>query len=186
MQALSQYIRSYFFVPDESIQQMQGEFVQQILPKGAFFLKQGQSSDYLSFIHEGLLRIYRQTGNKEVTQWISTPGSLVTDLASFVFDQPARWNIQALTDCKLATISRTQYENLDKIIPHWKEIDRRFMAKCFVMLEERVFTHLHMTAEERFKQLMDYQPDLFNEVPLQYLASMMGMSAETLSRLRAK
>lgn len=186
MQALSTYIRSYFFVPDQSLARMQAEFEEEFYPKGSYYLQEGQKSDFLSFIYEGIFRIYRNTGNKEVTQWISTSGSLITDLAGFVFDQPARWSIQAVTDCRVATISRDRYENLDKIVPHWKDIDKRFIARCFVMLEERVFTHLHMTAEERFQQLFQANPELFNQVPLQYLASMMGMSAETLSRLRSK
>jgi hypothetical protein len=71
-------------------------------------------------------------------------------------------------------------------LPKWNELDKIFITKCFTILEERIFSHLYMTAEERFHQLFKQHPELFNQVPLQYLASMLGMTPETLSRLRKK
>jgi len=112
--------------------------------------------------------------DKEVTQWISTKGYFLTDLASFTFNTPARWNIQALTDCELYTIERQEYESLGDTIPEWHRLEKLFIAKCFIILEER------------YHKLFQLQPDLFNQVPLQYLASMLGMTPETLSRLRKK
>ncbi|HEY1033150.1 MAG TPA: cyclic nucleotide-binding protein, partial [Flavipsychrobacter sp.] len=76
--------------------------------------------------------------------------------------------------------------NLGESIPEWHKLEKLFIAKCFIILEERVNSHLFMTAEERFQQLLSLQPDLFNQVPLQYLASMLGMTPETMSRLRKK
>lgn len=140
----------------------------------------------LSFIKSGLVRIYTAVDDKEVTQWISTPGYFVTDLASFLFQTPARWNIQALTDCELYTIDRTTYTDMGNAIPNWHLIEKIFISKCFIMLEDRVFRHLSQSAEERYQNLLASQPDLFNLVPLQYLASMLGMTPETLSRLRKK
>ena len=65
----------------------------------------------MSFIDTGYLRISRwnDTKEKEITQWISSPKEFITDLASLMFNQPARWDIEALTDCKLHTISLTDY-----------------------------------------------------------------------------
>ena len=73
-------------------------FKPQSLKKGDYFLKTGRTCDKLSFVQSGLLRVYVQTPDKEVTQWISTKGYFVTDLASLIFNTPARWTIQALTD----------------------------------------------------------------------------------------
>ena len=133
-----------------------------------------------------MVRIYTTIEDKEVTQWISTPGYFVTDLASFTFNTPARWNIQALTDCRLHTIEKEDYNSLGDIVPEWHQLEKLFIAKCFIILEERVNNHLFMTAEERYNQLMEQQPELFNQVPLQYLSSMLGMTPETFSRIRKK
>ncbi|WP_229239031.1 hypothetical protein [Emticicia sp. C21] len=61
-----------------------------------------------------------------------------------------------------------------------------FIAKCFTMLEDRIFSHLSMTAEERYNFFFQNNKELFNQVPLQYIASMLGMTPETFSRIRRK
>ncbi|PSR56751.1 Crp/Fnr family transcriptional regulator [Adhaeribacter arboris] len=132
------------------------------------------------------MRVYVATPEKEVTQWISTKGYFVTDLAGIIFHQPTRWNIQALTNCELYTIQKTDYNNLGQLIPEWHHLEKLFIARCFTFLEDRIFALLSMTAEERYRHLFKQSPELFNQVPLQYLASMMGMMPETLSRLRKR
>lgn len=186
MHSLATYIQLYFPVAEEELTAIAAEFRPMGLAKGDYFLKQGRYCDRMAFITGGLMRIYREVEGKEVTQWISTQGYFITDLASFVFQTPGRWNIQALTDCTLYSIDRQTYQNLGKTIPKWQELDKLFVAKCFVMLEERMFSHLHMTAEERYHRLLADSPELFNQVPLQYLASMIGITPETLSRMRSK
>lgn len=163
-----------------------GKFRREELTKGDYFVKTGRPAQKLGFIESGMVRIYAASEEKEVTQWISTPGYFITELSSFVFQNPARLNLQALEDCIVWSITKEDHQLLCKEFPEWNEVDKKFIAKCFVILEDRIFSHLYMTAEERFKQLMDFQPDLFNKVPLQYLASMLGMTPETLSRMRKK
>jgi len=107
-------------------------------------------------------------------------------LYSFNFKQRARWNIQALTDCKLYTIDKENYALLNSIVPNWVEMEKQFLASCFVTLEDRVFNHLSLNAEERYDKLFEHNKELFNQVPLQYIASMLGMSPETFSRIRKK
>src|SRR5690606_9106922 len=110
----------------------------------------------------------------------------VTDLSSLLFAAPARWNIEALTDAELFTISGTQYKSIGNLVPNWHELEKLFIAKCFTFLEDRVFTHLSITAEERYTYFFKYNKELFNQVPLQYIASMLGMTPETFSRIRNK
>jgi CRP-like cAMP-binding protein len=186
MSVLQQHIQNYFDVNAEQLDIIARSFQFRQVAKGDYLLKEGRLCSQLSFIQNGLIRIYAQKGEKEVTQWISSAGYFVTDLASFIFNTPARWNLQALTDCELYTIDKQAYINLGESIPEWHKLEKLFIAKCFIILEERVNSHLFMTAEERFQQLLSLQPDLFNQVPLQYLASMLGMTPETMSRLRKR
>jgi CRP-like cAMP-binding protein len=186
MTDLPNYIKSCFAVAPDDLMEIAARFKSIELKKGSFFLRQEGVCDRLAFLQSGLMRVYRRIGEREVTQWISTKGYFVTDLAGFIFETPARWNIQALTDCELFSIDRVAYRALGKTIPDWTELDKRFIARCFVMLEERMFNHLYMSAEERYNDLFSKHPELFNQVSLQYLASMLGMTPETLSRLRAK
>ncbi len=187
MTELEVYIKSYLGItrPDD-LQLLMEKFKLTTMKKGEYFLKTGRYCDKLSFVQSGLIRVYALSDDREVTQWISSKGFFVTDLASLVFNVPARWTIQTLSDVELYTISKEDYHNLKHHVPQWPELEKLFIAKCFTMLEDRIFSHLSMSAEERYQLLFEQQPDLFNQVPLQYLASMLGMTPETFSRVRKK
>lgn len=188
MNSLQVYLSSNFSISKETIEIVVPQFKRIELSKGEYFIKMGRVADKIAFIESGLVRIYAESesAEKEITQWISSSGYFITELSGFVFQKPSRLHLQALEDCVLFCIDKSTHQHLCDTVPEWNELDKKFIAKCFVMLEDRIFSHLYMSAEERFKQLMKDQPDLFNKVPLQYLASMLGMTPETLSRMRKK
>lgn len=186
MNVIENYLKENFPLPPNIMKEVTGKFIREEIPKGEFYIKLGRPALKMGLIESGLVRIYAASEEKEVTQWISTPGYFITELSSFIFQNPARLHLQALEDCVIWSITKENHQILCKNIPEWNEVDKKFIAKCFVTLEDRIFSHLYMTAEERFKLLMNTQPDLFNKVPLQYLASMLGMTPETLSRMRKK
>lgn len=186
MTALETYISSYFGISQEDLEQVNALFKPIRLKKGEYYLKTGRMSDRLGFVQTGILREFISLNDKEVTKWICTQGYFAVDIASFVFQQPARWNIMALTDVELYVIDKTDYQNLNNLVPGWAALEKLFIAKCFIILEDRILQHLSMSSEERYIQLFNFNPELFNQVPLQYLASMLGMTAETFSRIRNK
>lgn len=184
---LEQYIKSYFgVVQSTELQVISSFFKLTTIKKGDFFLKTGKRSDKLSFVQSGFLRVFAETETKEITQWISSKGYFITDLSSFVFETPARWTIQALTDAEFYTISKEDYNRIGTLIPKWHHLEKLFIIRCFTMMEDRIFSHLSMTAEERYHVFFEHNSDLFNQVPLQYIASMLGMTPETFSRIRKK
>ena len=187
MSELEQYIKTYFGVIDEEdLKKIVGLFKLITIKKGDFLLKSGKRCENLSFVQSGLLRMYISTGEKEITQWISTKGYFSTDLSSFIFDTPSRLSIQALEDTEIYSITKTDYEIIGTLVPKWHELEKLFMVRCFLILEERIFSHLSMTAEERYNYFFENNRELFNQVPLQYIASMLGMTPETFSRIRKK
>lgn len=161
-------------------------FQEEQLQKNDFFTKSAKVCDKLSIVKSGILRVYALADGKEITQWISTENFLITEVLGFFFDQPNRWNIQAFTDTALLTITKANYLKLCKEFPKWNEIEKRFIVKCFAMIEDRVFSHLSMTAEERYDLYFEQNRALFNQVPLQYIASVLGMTPETFSRIRKR
>jgi len=186
MTELEHYIHTYFGVNKDEVSKISRFFKPIELKKGEYFLKTGRLSDRLGFVQSGIIREYVVLDDKEITKWISAKGYFAVDLASFVFQSPARWNIQALTDSELYVIEQKDYKKIGEAIPRWAELEKLFITKCFTALEERVLQHLSMSAEDRYQQLFNYNKELFNQVPLQYLASMLGMTPETLSRIRKK
>ncbi|MCK9423438.1 MAG: Crp/Fnr family transcriptional regulator [Bacteroidales bacterium] len=186
MTELEKYIKNYFGATSDDLTKISSFFKPVSLKKADYFLKTGKQSDRLGFVRTGIIREFVQIDDKEITKWISTQGYFVVDLSSFIFHQPARWNIQALTECELFVIDDKNYQQIAQEIQRWTELEKLFIAKCFTVLEDRIITHLSMTAEERYHQLFNFNKELFNQVPLHYLASMLGMTPETLSRLRGK
>lgn len=186
MHDLQKYLNTYFGISDEKMDRVATLFIKSEMDKGKYFVKAQQYCDRLSFVQNGFFRVYANAGNKEITQWIASEGFFVTDLKSFIFEQRARWNIQDIIDCKIYSLHKKDYSKLTNVLPDWPEIEKRFIANCFVALEDRIFSHLSLNAEERYDQLFMHNSELFNEVPAQYLASMLGMSAETFSRIRNK
>lgn len=186
MTELKQYIKQFFDVQEKELDIISAHFSPKTIRKGDYYLKLGSYSNQFAFVQSGLLREFLYVNDKEVTKWIYTQGYFALDLASFTFNTPARWNIQALSDCEVFVINRTDYNNLIHEIPNWPVLEKHFIAKCFSVLEERVVQHLSHTTEERYVQFFNFNKKLFNEVPLQYLASMLGMTPETFSRIRKK
>lgn len=186
MTELEKYIHSYFGVNNDEVVKIGSFFKKVNLNKGDYFLKTGRNSERLGFVQTGIIREFVIIEDKEITKWISTKGYFVVDLSSFVFQLSARWNIQALTDCELYVIDIKEYRRIGEVVPRWTELEKLFLAKCFTVLEDRILQHLSMTAEERYNQFYSFNKELFNQVPLQYLASMLGMTPETLSRIRKK
>ncbi len=186
MNELEQHIAALFEVNAADLKTISSHFRPLQLHKGESFFKEHGYSNQMAFVKSGLLREWVDLPDKEVTKWIATPGYFVTDLNSFLFDKPAVSSLQALTDCELAVISKEDYRNMGKSIPTWNTVEKLFMAKCFGIMSDRILNFISMTAEERYVQLWNANKELFNQVPLQYLASMLGMTPETFSRLRKK
>ncbi len=188
MKEIANYIEAYLGIPPQAFTKIADFFDEQIVSKDIYLSKQGKYKANFSFIKSGYVRIFNIDANtgKEITQWISTPGSIVTDLSSLFFEMPAKWEIQTLSECVLFTMSHENYKQIGQYVPNWNHLEKLFMAKCFSTLEDRVYSHLSMSSEERYKMFFDLNPELFNQVPLQYIASMLGMTPETFSRVRKK
>lgn len=184
---LEQCIKSHFeIIQPDKLNEISALFKLITLKKGDYFLKQGIRCDRFCFIKTGHLRVFAISDDKEITQWIATKGHLGTDFSSFFFKLPSRWTIQALENVELFVITKDDYDKIGNTIPQWNELERIFLVKCLTMMESRIFNHLSMTTEERYDSYFEQNKELFNQVPLQYIASMLGMTPETFSRIRKK
>lgn len=183
---LANHIQSTFGLPNKEAALISTFFKPLNLRRNEFFLKEKQHAQQLGFIQSGMIREFFHSDGREVTKWVSGQGYFIMDIASFLFGQPARVNLQALSDCEILCINKSDYARIGQLVPKWPEIEKTFLARCFTVLEDRVMTHLSQTAEQRYAAFFQYNPEIFNLVPLQYLASMLGMTPETFSRIRKK
>ncbi len=186
MSELKKHITQTFGFTESEYRHVKDFFKPKVILEGDFFLKEGQYVRQMGFVEKGILREFLYVNDKEVTKWFSTSGYFAVDLSGFLFDQKAKVNYQATTDVELLAISKENYNKISTRVPRWNKLEKMFLAKCFTILENRVVSHLALNAEERYNQLFAFNPTLFNQVPLNQIASMLGMTAETLSIIRKK
>lgn len=186
MSELKRQIIEVFQFTEREFQDIKDFFHPQKIKKGEYFLKEGQYVKQMGFVEQGILREFLYINDKEVTKWFSTSGYFAVDLSAFLFNKTSKFNYQAIDDVELLTISKDNYDKIGSRVERWDKLEKMFLTKCFNVLENRVISHLSMNAEERYNQFFEYNSSLFNQVPLNYIASMLGMSAETLSRIRNK
>lgn len=184
--SLKKCISEQVRISEEVLEDIVTRFKFQSIEAGEFFIEPGRVCRKMAFIHSGVLRVYNFAEDKEITLWIGGENRFITDLSSFINQEPARWFIEAVEPSKLLTISREDHYRLTDKYHEWIEFDNRLLTSAYTIIEQRMFSHLYMSAEERFQMLFETAPELFNRVPLKQIASMLAMTPETLSRLRAK
>lgn len=156
------------------------------LNKGQMLVTAGAVCTNLYLIRKGVLRSYIKDDKKEITTWISGEQELATCITSFGLQQPARENIQALEDCELSTLSFEDLQYLYDNFPEANIVGRKLLEKYYRDAEERAFIARLMEATSKYKHFIATKAELLNRVPLKFIASYLGMTLETLSRIRSK
>ncbi len=186
MSELKKHIIQTFGFTESEFEQIKDFFKPKVILEGDYFLQEGRYVKLMGFVEKGILREFLYVNDKEITKWFSTSGYFAVDLSGFLFEQKSKVNYQAMTDVEMLAISKEDYNKISTRVARWDKLEKMFLAKCFTVLENRVVSHLALNAEERYNQLFSFNPSLFNEVPLNQIASMLGMTAETLSQIRKK
>jgi CRP-like cAMP-binding protein len=154
------------------------------IPKGSHFLNQGETCKQIGFIIQGYVRLYFILDGEEITKDFNFENSFCGSFASFSLQQPSRFNIIAMEPLKLYCFGRdTLYRLFDKY-PGLQKLGRLNMENMFIHKELRESSFLLDTAEQRYHNLLKQQPGIAQKVPLKYIASYLGITAETLSRIR--
>jgi len=186
MRLLKDCISDRVSLSEQTLDKISAEFEEVELKKGEYFLRSNSICKKMAFIESGFIRMYQIADGKEITFWIANSGKFITSLSSFIFQTSNHWNIQAITDCKICVINRERHFKLCANESKWLEFDNLILAHSFAMLENSMFAQLHTTAQERYEDLLEKEPELIKNVPLQFIASMLGIAPESLSRLRKK
>ncbi|TGE04713.1 Crp/Fnr family transcriptional regulator [Hymenobacter fodinae] len=156
------------------------------LTKQQHLLQAGQVANRIYFLETGVVRGYYLKDGKEMTSWFTKEGDFVISILSFFSGQPSHEYIQALTPCVVWTLGHSHLQELYSRFPEFNFIGRTLTEKYYVLSEQRAL-HLRMySAAERYDQLQQDFPDIFQRVPLKLIASHLRLTPETLSRLRAR
>ena len=153
--------------------------------KGELFLKEGQVSNEYLILREGFMRAYSiDINGLEVTTAFHSSNYPVFEVASFFNRTSSKENIQALTDCKGWFITYDQLNLLFHSIPEFRDFGRWILVRGFSSLKLRMLSMITETAEERYASLLQSNPEIFQYAPLKYIASYLGITDTSLSRIR--
>ncbi len=156
------------------------------LPKGHLLLRQGAICNYVHFIEKGLTRTFYIKDGKDVTDWFSPENTFACSVLSFINRQPDRRGIELLEDSIIWSLS---YTDLEKCCSQYHDIEHfgRLLAYTGITQLQKRFDDLHFaTALERYQTLINTNPGIINRAPLGTIASYLGVTQETLSRIRSQ
>jgi len=182
---LSNYIDSVTKISEESRISLLNCFKTETYPKKHLLVKQGQTVYKLYFIIKGVAREFSLIDGKEVTNWITCENEFVTSFGSFISGKPSFQSIDLIEDSILLSISRKDLYSQYERFPDLERFARLVVEKYYCWLEELYLFQKYNSAKEKYDALLEFNPEFINRFPLHYIASLLGVSLETVSRIRA-
>jgi CRP-like cAMP-binding protein len=169
----------------EEFARFQALFVIKKLRKRQYFLQESDVSKYQAFVVKGLLRSYTvdEKGSEHILQFASE-GWWMADLSSYLTNEPSFLNIDALEDAELLLLTKSNWEQAMKEIPALEHYFRIIIQNHLVSTQKRLLQSLSETAEEKYHRFLATYPECVQRVPQHMVASYVGVSRETLSRIR--
>jgi CRP-like cAMP-binding protein len=186
MEALFTQVSAFMKLSKEAKEALSLKLQKIELKKGEFLVRENMICQHLYFLEKGSLRAYYLLDTKEVTHWFGFANDFVTSFHSFITRKPSIENLQLMEDAVLWSIGKDSLEQLYQNFPEIERLGRLACEQYYIRLEERYISGQFRQAAERYQELMEQRGSVFSQVPLGFIASYLGISQETLSRIRAK
>lgn len=183
---IKEIINKRYAMPDASLDKLQRCLTEVSYPKGFRVLERGKVEKNIFFIKKGIVRAYTSVDGKEITFWFGKEGATIVSLKGYVNDEPGYETMELMEDSVLYKLERKQLKALfldDLHIANW---GRRYAEMELLATEERLISMLSAIASERYKELLEKEPDLLQRLPLGSIATYLGVTQASLSRIRAK
>ena len=181
---LKQYCRTKVPLTSKELDLIDKYFEVITLKKKDFLLRDGKVCNFLGFVASGNIRHFHIKDGTEKTCNISFENSWVTDFQSFINEIPCIMNLQAMETCSIQVIKKQHLLQLYSECPKYETFGRLMAEQVAQRATEIAMSFSSEKPEERFNNLINKQPDLFQRVPQKYIANFLGISAESLSRIR--
>jgi len=178
-------VNSIIPITEEELSSCKDLFVSKKLRKRQFLLQEGDVCKYQAFVEKGMLRSYTidEKGTEHILQFASE-GWWMADLSSYLTGEPSLFNIEALEDAELLLLTKPSWEKLMQTIPRSEHYFRILIQNNLVATQKRLMQSLVETAEEKYIKFTQTYPDCIQRLPQHMIASYLGLSRETLSRMR--
>ena len=184
---LAEKIREQIVITEEQFEFCKTLFIPKKLRKRQYLLQEGDVCRYTAFVEKGMLRTFTvdEKGNEPILQF-SFEGWWIADLLSFFTEEPSIYNIEALENCELLLITKPSWNQLLEKVPAFERYFRILIQNNLIATQRRLMSSLSESAEEKYKKLIENFPDCLHRVPQHMIASYLGITPETLSRIRGQ
>ena len=172
---------------DEELALVKTHLTPKKLRRKQYLLQEGDVCKNIAFVEKGALRTYTvdDLGTEHILQF-ALEGWTISDLYSFLTGEASTYNIDALEAAELVLVSKAAHEEMLQTIPKYETYVRLQVTGAYIALQRRITSVLSLTTEERYKNFTATYPNIVQRVPQHMIASFMGLTPETLSRVRKR
>lgn len=183
--SLKNFISNYVNLSDAELEEIANTFKKKVIKKNDYLLRQGDICKDLIFVQQGCLRLFYLKDDIELSVWFAFQQSSAIEISSFISGNPSNYFIQAIEDSEILYLPKTVLNSLYQNHPKMQEMMRNFWEDVILNLIDR-FTALQKdSAEKRYLDLLN-KPEYLQAIPQKYLASFLGVTPTSLSRIRKK
>lgn len=186
MDRLIESIKEYILLTESEIQLLQDAIEKKVYHKNELIFSEGHISDEIYFVMQGCVRLFYNVDGNDKTAFFYTEGTFICAGESYTYNVPAQENYQAIEQTEVYIFTKSKSEKLMKEVPKLEVIARIATENELITCQKVIASFVTKSAEERYLDLLQTQRDLFQRVPQQYIASFLGVSPETLSRIKAR
>lgn len=186
MNSFIQYINSYISLSEEAEKEILNLILEEEVPKGHLLLEEGKTCERLYFIAKGTVRTYHYQNGKDITYWIYSENIMITSWHSYILRKPASEYIETTEGSTLISLTYNQWQELYLKYPKLERFGRLVLEEQMSLLDDFFKGYYFLTAKEKYELLVSAFPTITQRANLGHIATMLGISQETLSRIRGK
>lgn len=188
MQQIKAYLDQIATISDSDWAFFTSKLERRVIKKKTIFLKLNTIENHISFIESGVVRLYipKEDPEKEITFGFSFEDQFVSAYDSFLTQTPSAYQLQSLTETTIVSITYDDLQEVYKTTQIGNFIGRLTAERLFLLKSKREQNLLNLTAEERYLKLFKERPELLKVIPLKYISSYIGVTAQALSRIRKR
>ncbi|MCF6404520.1 Crp/Fnr family transcriptional regulator [Chitinophaga filiformis] len=183
--AFIQYLRDKITLSEEEVEMIRSVGILKKLRKRQFLLQEGDVWRYNAFVAKGLLKTFSiDSKGQEHIMNFSPENYWTGDRESLMNETPSRFNIDAIEDAEVILIAKENFETLCQKIPQLNNLVNAILQKSFIVSQSRIHANISLSAEEKYQNFLDKFPFIASRVPQHMIASYIGITPETLTRIR--
>lgn len=178
------HLEQYIEIDDKIAQFFREECTIKIYDKKELISKNGQYNRKVHFVREGLVRGFYYENDKEITSSFYTKGSIMANIDTLFSEKPTKYNFEVLEKSEIVSCDYDKLEALCEVSIEYARFSRFILGKLMIQMADRIASLQYMSAKEKYAHLIENYPDIIKRVPLGMVASYLGITQETLSRIR--